>query len=69
VSASSEGEYVGRSSEERAEPSLEAAIRNAYRQAIDAKPKDTGETFRFRITDIYVEGTNPPTDYVVHLTG
>ena len=56
--------YVGRSSEEEAEPTLENAIRNAYKKGRHGKPDGP---MTFRISEIRVEGNNPISDYIVHL--
>ena len=59
--------YKGRP---RGEPvTLEHAMRDAYDKAI-AGTKKAGKrqrTYRFRVVAIYVEGSNPPSDYKVEL--
>jgi hypothetical protein len=65
--------YVGRSRREgRKQPSLEAAIKNAYRQAAaDTKAKAGGITpeadIEYRVLDIWAVGKNPLSDYIVAL--
>ena len=67
------GAYIGRSTEAEPEPddlegpTLRKAIRAAYRLGMADKPKDTGETFTFKVVGIRVEGTNPISDYIVDL--
>lgn len=58
------------------EPTLEAAILDAYTQGMRAKEEEgrlapEGEepiTFRYRVEAIFIEGTNPPSDYKVFLS-
>ena len=60
-----EGLYLGSSKDESYAdpPVLQDAINNAYRQGMAGKP--SGQTLAFRIEHIFIEGTNPPTDYKV----
>jgi len=60
-----EGKYLGSSKEQSyAEPPvLQDAIDNAYRKGM--ADKEPGQTFTFKIEHIFIEGTNPPTDYKV----
>jgi hypothetical protein len=53
---------------------LEHAILDAYEKAMDGKeprltpePENTPVPYRFRVVAIYIEGTNPPSDYKVEL--
>jgi hypothetical protein len=55
--------HTGKSGE-----SLQKAIEEAYKEAMKDKPKDTGRTFRFKVEAIFVEGTNPPSDYIVEFS-
>ena len=55
--------HTGKSKE-----SLQKAIEEAYKEAMKDKPKGTGATFRFKVEGVFVEGTNPPSDYIVELT-
>ena len=70
------GVYPGSSKDEEPdlEPALKYAILNAYKKGINAKPSEgrfgrDGEPipYRFKVEAIFVEGTNPPTDYKVYL--
>ena len=73
------GLYKGRASNV-GEPTVENAILDAYTKGVAAKREEglippEGEelpedapTFRYRVEAIYVEGRNPPTDYVVYLS-
>jgi hypothetical protein len=61
--------YKGRP---RGEPvTLEHAMRDAYDKAIAGTKKAMAgkrqRTHRFRVVAIYVEGSNPPSDYKVEL--
>ena len=57
------------SREPNEELTLEHAILDAYRKATEGRgPRSDGDPFVFKITAIYVEGTNPPSDYRVHLS-
>ena len=66
--------YTGRSSlasfrpEDPEGPSLDKAIRHAYEQGVADQSK-TGRPgpFSFRVVDIRIEGSNPPSDYKVEL--
>lgn len=66
--------YTGRSSEALPEPgdpdgpTIEKAIRHAYEQGMADQTKE-GRTgpFSFRVVDIRIEGSNPPSDYKVEL--
>ena len=59
------GLYLGSSKEESSEepPLLRDAIHSAYRKGMDGK--EPGPKYSFRVEHIFVEGTNPPTDYKV----
>jgi hypothetical protein len=50
---------------------LEHAMRDAYDKAIAGTKKAMAgkrrRTYRFRVVAIYVEGSNPPSDYKVEL--
>lgn len=68
------GKYIGRASRQEGAPSLEKALIDAYERAIGSKPESerqdfSGEplTYRFKVVGIRVEGTNPPSDYIVDL--
>ena len=70
------GRYHGSSNNRKPDgpPSLEEAIRDAYEQGMAAKDEvdrqraDGSErTFRFKVDAIFIEGTNPPSDYKVEL--
>ena len=43
------------------------ALEEAYKEATQGKPEG-GTTFRFKVGDMFVEGTNPPSDYIVELS-
>ena len=59
-------EYALREPEEPL--TLEHAILDAYTKATNGRgPRSQEDPFVFKITAIYVEGTNPPSDYRVHL--
>lgn len=55
--------HTGKSKE-----SLQKALEEAYKEAMKGKPKGSGTTFRFKVGDMFVEGTNPPSDYIVELS-
>jgi hypothetical protein len=51
---------------------LRHAILDAYRKGMEGKgarftPEDEPIPYRFRVAEIYIEGTNPPSDYKVQL--
>lgn len=53
------------------EPSLELAILDAYEQGMQAKRDAGGDsttTYHYRVEAIFIEGTNPPSDYKVFLS-
>ena len=45
--------------------SLDKAIEAAYDEGMKGKPKGTGQTFKFKVEAIFIQGTNPPSDYIV----
>jgi hypothetical protein len=56
--------YVGRSRRGRDKvPSLEEAVEDAYKDA-----RKAGKPGPYRLMDVWVDGTNPLTDYIVVLT-
>jgi hypothetical protein len=70
------GRYFGSSRDRKPdeEPTLENAVLDAYEKGMAAKDEvDRRRTdgsqrlFRFRVDAIFVEGTNPPTDYKFEL--
>lgn len=73
MNGSGRGVYVGRSSEaelvpgDPEEPTLAKALRAAYDQGMADKPP--GQPGKFKVLDIWIEGTNPITDYVVEVAG
>jgi hypothetical protein len=55
--------YLGRSTRKSSKaPSLEEAVEEAYKDAKKAKKPGP-----YRLVDVWVEGTNPLTDYIVVL--
>lgn len=75
VTQGSEG-YDGSSKDEEPDrpPELKYAITNAYRKGMAAKPDadrtnpdGTPRTFVFEVVKIFIEGTNPPSDYRVRV--
>jgi hypothetical protein len=68
------GRYIGRASRKEGSPTLEKALIDAYERAIGSKPPEDRQrfnaeplTFRFKVVGIRIEGTNPPSDYIVDL--
>jgi hypothetical protein len=70
------GRYGGSSKarDPEADPTLELAILDAYEKAIADKPEadrlrrdGTQRKYRFKVDAIFIEGTNPPSDYKVEL--
>lgn len=58
-----EGIYVGRSQRtDKQPPLLESAVEDAYEKA-----KDGGRTPPFRVLEIWVDGDNPLSEYIVAL--
>lgn len=55
--------HTGKSKE-----SLQKALEEAYKEAMKGKSKGGGTKFRFKIDAMFVEGTNPPSDYIVELS-
>ena len=58
--------YIGHSHRARMRrPSLNGAIKNAYKQA--KEDKEPGAPKRYRVVDIWAIGTNPIHEYIVAL--
>jgi hypothetical protein len=58
--------YIGRSHKAPLRtPSLQAAIKDAYKQAKD--DKEPGAQQRYRVVDIWAVGTNPIHEFIVAL--
>jgi hypothetical protein len=61
--------YVGRSKgDDRKQPSLEQALKNAYSQAMTARTAesgDEGDEVAYRVIDIWAVGRNPLSEYIV----